>query len=375
MHIKIKSFTLEQNHMTAQEKLNKKHQPVFNILLKDDKSFLYIGITDEEFPRVLALRKTEIAVTKLKYIFGPFPSARTVRLVLRMVRKIFPYCTQSPKIKKACFYSHLNLCRPCPALIRTKTKKDYLLLKKDYLTNIKNLVRLLKGEIKPLLQKLQKEMINFSQKQEYEKAQRVKKQIQALEYITKPYYQINAFLTNPNFVYEERSKTLTALYLFLKPYLPQLNFPRRIEGIDIANIAGYYAAGSLVVFLDGYQQPDLYRRFKIKTAGPNDPAMIREVLLRRLKHQEWPYPDLMLIDGGKPQVGQAVKVLPPTIPVVGLAKKLETIVVFSQGRFSQIKLKKEEKALQLLQAIRDEAHRFAQSYHQILRKQILTKSF
>lgn len=359
----VEALILEAN-------LINKHLPCFNISLKDDKSFLYIGISREKFPRVQAYRKNENKI-KFQDKFGPFPSSQTVRNVLKILRKIFPYCTQSPSSKRPCFYSHIALCNPCPGQIRKETGEKYKVLRKKYLANISHIRQILQGKFSSLKTRLKKEMELYSKKQEYEKAKIIRNQILAIEYITKPYYKVSLFLENPNFLDEERNKAVEEVYTLLKPYFKNLSLPNRIESIDVSNILGGAASGSLVVFIKGQKRPDLYKRFKIKTKGVNDVSMIREVLQRRMKHDQWGKPDLFLIDGGKPQVSQAKKVLAESTPVIGLAKRLETIVVPVNKQFVEISLKREQKSLRLIQEIRDEAHRFAKSYHQLLRKRVL----
>ncbi|MCL5018869.1 MAG: GIY-YIG nuclease family protein [Patescibacteria group bacterium] len=360
----VEALILEAN-------LIKKYLPRYNISLRDDKSFLYIGISAEKFPRVLSFRKTENKI-KFKDKFGPFPSSRTVRNVLKILRRIFPYCTASPKTYRPCFYSHIGLCQPCPGQIRKESGETYEQLRKSYLTNISNIRKILYGKISSLKIILNKEMEQFSENQEYENAKKIKSQISALEYITRPYYKISSFLENPNFLEEQRNQQLEELNLLLKPYFIHLNTLQRIEGIDVSNLSGGEATGSLVVFVNGQKRPDLYKRFKIRTTGPNDVAMLTEVLQRRIKHNEWGRPDLFLIDGGKPQVSQARKLI-KTVPLVGLAKRLETVVVpLNHDQFREISLRRNQKALRLLQEIRDEAHRFAKSYHSLLRKKTLT---
>lgn len=365
--------TNEVEALILESNLIKKYLPLFNISLRDDKSFLYIGITGEEFPRLLAFRKSETTV-KAKYKYGPFPSSQAVRNVLKMLRKIFPYCTQSPKSRRRCFYSHIGLCCPCPCLIKKEKGGKYRELRKIYLNSITNIRRILEGDIKKLRANLEKEMQLYSQKQEYEKAKTVRNQLWQIEYITKPYYKIASFLENPNFLEEERSKALQEIQQLLTPYFPNFSIPTRIEGIDISNIAGQEASGSLVVFINGQKQPNLYKRFKIKAKGPNDVSMIKEVLSRRLKHCEWQYPNLIVIDGGKPQVSQAKNVLHEDIPVIGLAKHLETIVIYNKNKFWEISLKENSGSLRLIQTVRDEAHRFAKKYHLALRKKLLRSS-
>ncbi len=359
----VEAIILEAN-------LIKKYRPAFNISLRDDKSFLYIAVSDEEFPRVLSIRKNDRTVA-VKYLYGPFPSSQTVRSVLKMIRRVFPYCTQSPRSKKPCFYSHIGLCNPCPGFIRKQKEDEYKKLKKKYQDNIQNIKKFLEGNLTKLTATLTKQMKMYSKNQYYEEAKIIYSQIRQIEYITKPYYKISNFINDPNFLEKERKKGNIELYQLLKQYLENLTPLKRIEGIDISNVSGRQASGGLVVFIEGEKNTSLYRRFKIQTKGVNDVAMIAEVLQRRLQHTDWDYPNLFVIDGGKPQVGTAIKTLDGkniNIPVIGLAKRFETIIIRKNESFLTVSLKKDSSALRLIQEIRDEAHRFAQKYHHRLRR-------
>jgi excinuclease ABC subunit C len=172
-----------------------------------------------------------------------------------------------------------------------------------------------------------------------------------------------------------REKELTELANVLQKYNIPVNNPDRIECFDISNISGTNPVGSMVTFINGEKDSNWYRKFKVRSLNtPNDFAMMEEVLSRRLKHPEWPFPDLLIVDGGKGQVSTAVKVMQDlklNIPVIGLAKREETIVT---SYLKEIILSKNSPALQLIMRIRDEAHRFAITYHRKLRsKSFLSK--
>lgn len=362
----VEALILEAN-------LIKRFLPKYNVNLKDDKSFLYIIVTEEEFPRVLAARKNALGIP-IKNIYGPFPSAKTVRNVLRLLRKLFPYCTAKPTSKKPCFYSQIGLCNPCPVLIKKeKNQKKYQQLKKIYLRNIDRIKCFLEGEFSSLISELERQMHVFSQKEQFEEASQVYTKIKQLEYITKPYYRIADFLTDPNFSTKVKAHSLQQLFSVLKPYFKNLQPLERIEGVDISNIMGEEAAGSLVVFINGQREPSCYKRFRIKSKVRSDVLMIQEVILRRLRRKEWPYPNLFVIDGGKPQISSATQVLRQfgNIPVIGLAKQRETIIIPQADKFSQLNLQRNSASLRLIQEIRDEAHRFARTYHHLLRRKLL----
>lgn len=350
----IEALILEAN-------LIKKYLPPFNVKLVDDKDYLYIAVTSEDFPKIISSRKREL--TGAKKYWGPFPSSRTVKETLKSLRKVFPWCSnlQSRIVKsipirdwkrrRPCFYYHLGLCPgPCAGAIS----------KQEYSKIIKRFSQFLDGKKEQLLSELTSEMMQESEKQHFEQAAKIKKVIAGVLYLT----QINRtklYLENPNFLQEENHLALEEL----KKDLSLNKLPERIEGYDISNIQGKEATGSMVVLTHGEVDKSQYRKFKIRMWGkPNDVGMMREMLRRRLKHDEWPMPDLILIDGGR---GQA-RIAKFQIPVFGLAKRMEWLYP-PEGEV--IKLPKRSLSLKLLQKLRDEAHRFAITYHRKLHGKML----
>ncbi len=360
-HINVFS---EFESLLLEASLIRKFLPKYNSRLRDDKSFLYIAITAEDFPKVKAARKTDMV--KPKYLFGPFPSAKTVRQVLRFLRRIIPYCSQNND-RHPCFWSHLGLCRPCPGAIAKLEGKERDEARRLYLNNIRNLAAILQGKSKKLSYKLEKEMEKAAREKKFEEAGLLRDQLQKITYLTTYRFPISSYLEQNNFFEEEQARELQELAKVL-----EIPLPIRIECYDISNILGQFASGSLVTFINGIQNTAFYRKFRIRMAGqPNDVAMMTEVLQRRLKHQDWTYPELIIVDGGKPQVAAAAEVLARNnlvIPLVGLAKRLEEIVLRTkEGKWQIIKLPNNSPALNLLKRIRDESHRFALSYHRKLR--------
>lgn len=294
--------------------------------------------------------------------FGPYPNAGAMKLVLRTIRKIFPYQSTANHQKKVCLYYHLGLC-PCPAVF------DSPVLKKEYGKNIKRIVTFLKGDTKKVLRDLEKERNVLSKNEEYEKANILQKKISSILIITSRSYPFFDFEATPNQETNIEKEALLLLIKELENTKPQVSSLGRIESFDISNISGKFAVGSMVVFINGRKDPSLYRRFKIRFTRekPNDFAMISEVVSRRLNHREWPFPDLMIIDGGKGQVSSILKVLKRKnliLGLIGIAKKKETIIT---SDLKEIRLPKNSKALHLVMRIRDEAHRFAVAYHRKLR--------
>ncbi len=327
----LEALILESN-------LIKKYNPKYNIKEKDDKSFLYVLVTQEKYPRVLLVRGKDIKNTKGK-IFGPFVSASSIRQALKIIRKIFPYNIHpEEKIpqKKPCFDYQIGLCPgTCIKAISPK----------DYSKTIKNIFLIFKGKTAKLLKNLKKEMDNAALKLDFEKAAKIRNQIFALEHIK------DTSLIDKENIYIAKQKSY------------------RIEGYDISNISGDWAVGSMVVFDNNLPQKSEYKRFKIKTIKKiDDLAMLKEVLERRFKHKEWIYPNLILIDGGKNHVNFAKNIIKKfnlNIPVIGIAKGPKRKKNEFCGDIKEFKNK------DLLINVRDEAHRFAIKYHRFLRKKYL----
>ncbi|MDP2671472.1 MAG: excinuclease ABC subunit UvrC [bacterium] len=341
----------ETEALILEANLIKKYYPDFNVQLKDDKDYLYLKIVKEAFPRVLLARKKGL-VDAQEY-FGPYPSARSLRVVLRSLRKVFPFRTScKPGQGRACFFYHLGLC---PGVCTNQISE------KDYKKNISKLKLFFEGNKNKLVRELKKEMQTYSSKLEYEKAEETRRKIEAVNFVTRPRRRIDEYLEASS-IKEIRQKELQELAqtLGMKTYL------RRIECYDISNFQGSFPVGSMVVLTDGEVDRGQYRRFKIKGfSSPNDPGMMGEVIRRRLKN-EWAKPDLIIVDGGKTQLGAAkteIENAGLAIPVIGLAKRNEEIHLFET---TPLRLPKDSGALYLITRIRDEAHRFAISFYRKL---------
>ncbi len=346
----------ELEALILEANLIKKCLPLYNIKLTDDKDYLYIGITKEDYPRIITARRSELK--NLKAYFGPFPSSSTVRSTLKRLRKIFPWCQSPPKemnLKlKPCFYYHLKLC---PGACIGEISHD------DYLKIIKRFSKFMDGKKDELISELTQEMNLLAKNLEFEKAQSLKKTLDGIGYLLQS-NRSQIYLENPNFLSDQTSNALADLQRNLQLAV----LPVRIECFDISNLSGENASGSMVVLTHGEVDKSQYRKFKIKISGkPNDVGMHQEMMLRRIKHLEWPLPDLMIIDGGRGQVRAIKEILDTkslTIPVFGLAKRLEWLYTPQE---KIIKLPKSSPSIRLLQKIRDEAHRFALAYHRKLR--------
>jgi len=321
------------------------YKPKYNVSLRDDKSFPLVKITNEEFPAICITRKREPDGARY---FGPYTSAGLLREALKIIRRNFPFRSCKKLPRRECMYYRLGLS-PAPCIGRIN--------KKQYAKTIKNISLILEGKTDTLIKKLSREMNLRAKQQEFEEAARIRDQINALTAI------------GPSNVTAGSQSELEAL----KNLLRLTKIPERIEAFDISNIYGKEATGSMASFYRGIPDKDNYRRFRIKTVEAiDDYKMLSEVLKRRysrLIEEKLALPDLILIDGGKSHLltaQKALKELDIGIPLVSIAKEQENI--YTKGKARPVKLSSDTPALNLIRRVRDEAHRFALSYHRILRR-------
>jgi excinuclease ABC subunit C len=354
--------------LLVENRLIKDIQPRYNARLLDDKTFPYLMITTaEDFPGVYITRVPRTEGVKL---YGPFTSVYALKEAVTLLQKAFKFRTchleiregdDSRRFFRPCLLYPIKQCTaPCAAKIDKET----------YDEDIRRLIRFLDGDKKTVLAQMDKEMIEASKDLQFERAARLRDEIKALQALGKrakkgeqEFWQPEAFVTNPQ---EGVAKLQDALGM------PEL--PRIIEGIDIAHLQGGEMVGSKVCFIDGVPFKDCYRRYKIKHGqGNNDYLSIQEVVSRRYREagaSNELYPDVILIDGGLGQLHAAMDVFksmdvkPPM--VISLAKKEE--LIYTQAKSEPIHLSRNHLGLKMLQYIRDEAHRFAQHYHHILRR-------
>ncbi len=339
----------ENDALLLEANLIRKFQPKYNVELKDNKAYPLVKITkDQPFPRLLVVRRQE---KDHAAYFGPFPAGTGLKSILYSLRKIFPYATEIHHPGEKCFRAHLGLC-PCAS-------EEVI---KRYPAGLKKLAAILNGQRQKVDRELEKEMNRLAKEQNFEAAARIKAQREGLARLFSSEYRPWEYEVNPNLWEDKRREELTRL----AAVIPLLSgkIPERIEGFDIAHLGGKEVTASLVVFTDGAKDGKQYRRFKVRVDGNNDTAAMAEVLSRRAKRTDWPKPDLILVDGGLGQVRAARKAI-RKIPVIGLAKKEEEIYL-ADGKV--ITLPRTDPGLQLLQRIRDEAHRFSRKYHFLLRK-------
>ncbi|MEK7470809.1 MAG: GIY-YIG nuclease family protein [Patescibacteria group bacterium] len=355
--------------------LIRKYQPQYNIISKDDKHALYIQITDDEFPRVIAVRKPITNNRSPITIFGPFPNSTNVARVLKTLRRIFPYSDHgavSGKLgKRGCIYSHIGLCNPCPNEIVNSTK--YLVLRKIYLKNIRRIKSILSGKIDSIKNELIREMRILSKNENYEDALEVKRHLEKLEYITSPRIDAEMFMENPNLYEDQRKLEIKELKKLLVNCKLKIENCTRIECYDIAHLSGTFPTASMVTFINAEADKSLYRHFKInpKTGG-NDYGSMKEVARRRMRHfADWGTPNLIIVDGGLGQVKSFTSILYSNvvkIPVVGIAKNPDRLIIGDQ------KIKLQGAVLQLISRMRDEAHRFSRHlHHKLLVKSLIPK--
>ncbi len=325
--------------------LVKEHLPKYNFDLRDDKSYPFIEVTGETFPRIEIVRP-RVRIPTSQY-FGPYVDSSLIREALKILRKIFHFRTCAPLPKKECLDYHIGLCEaPCTGKIS----------RKEYLRNIRSVCFILEGKKDELYRGLKAEMETLSRDKKFEQAAKIRDQLQAIGALYSGSPDVN--------YYKEAEQLQRALVL------PRI--PERIEGFDISNIMGQQSVGSMVSFLMGKPDKSQYRRFRIKEVkGIDDFKMIAEIVRRRyarLKREGLAFPDLTMNDGGKGQVSAACEELAKlavNIPIISLAKKEEEI--FLPGKRQPVILSRQSLGLKLLQRLRDEAHRFALAYHRNLR--------
>ncbi len=357
----------EVDALLQENRLIKDIQPQFNARLKDDKSFPYLEIsTSDDYPGVFVTRTPRIKGSKL---YGPFTQAASLRDAVNALQKVFKFRTCELDIRedddrrryfRPCLLHAINQCTaPCADLIG----------REDYKKDVDRLKKFLGSKRSVVLRQMTREMEQAAAAQRFEEAAVLRDRIKAIQSLamggnTETDVQPEVFYIDPAAGLEELGSLLNLE-----------NPPRSLECIDIANLQGVESVGALVCFIDGRPFKAGYKRFRIKTVtGQDDYAMIQEVIQRRYRYAaggEELYPDVILIDGGLGQLHAALAafgdmdICPPM--VLSLAKREEEIYI--QARSKPLRLPRNNPALRILQHARDEAHRFAQHYHHILRRQ------
>ncbi|MDD5005085.1 MAG: excinuclease ABC subunit UvrC [Candidatus Omnitrophica bacterium] len=335
----ISTITTASEHeaFLLESRLIKQLRPHYNISLKDDKSFPFIKITRQDYPGIFIGRKKPNE--DVEY-FGPYTNAKLLRLALKSIRKVFKFCNCYKFPKKECLNFHLGLCSaPCTGRIS----------RRDYIKNIQDFKHFLKRGSLSLTGILEKRMQHYARLKKFEEALKLREKIKALGLLSE----------------QSSSGDWDAIGLDRPPY--------RIEAFDVSNILGNEAVGSMVTFIGGKPCKNDYRRFRIKIVkNIDDYKMLGEILHRRYNRvieESLDKPDLIVIDGGRGHLNVAsgeLRYLGLDIPIIAIAKDQE--LIYTVTRELPLKLDRHSGVLQLIQQLRDEAHRFAINYHKLLRK-------
>ncbi|HEY5442149.1 MAG TPA: excinuclease ABC subunit UvrC [Candidatus Saccharimonadales bacterium] len=361
----------------------RRYMPRYNILLRDDKAMSYIRIDyDSDYPTVGTTRRP---LDDGARYFGPYFSTHAVRQSLKLLRRVFPFATRRiPGQKRATLHYHLGLD---PGLEEGKTALE------DYRANLRKLIAVIQGKRKTIIKDLERDMKRAAKAGEYEQAAKLRNQLFALQGLDK-----QVIFSDKEFLDISKDHALNELVNLLSMEA----FPRRIEGYDISHQQGSDVVASMVVFTNGVSDKAQYRKFKTKINHNNDFYNMNETLKRRLSEKNrkaWGVPSLVVIDGGKGQLDAAIQARDDcgctTIPFIGLAKREEQIVIHKAksnvtlntlslnklGGFSAesddfilVNLPHNTNLIKLLQRIRDESHRFAVTYHSVLKLKRQTAS-
>jgi len=383
----------EIDALFLESELVRRYLPRYNILLRDDKSMVYIRIDyDSVYPTVSTTRRP---LDDGARYYGPYLSAYNIRQALKLLRRVFPFATKKiPGQKRATLHYHLGLD---PGLEEGKTSLD------EYRTNLRHLIAYIQGKRTAIISELEKDMKAYSKKSEYEMAAKVRNQLFALQNLSR-----QVVFSDREFMDINKDHALNELVEILSLSA----FPARIEGYDISHMSGTDVVASMVVFTNGVSNKREYRKFKTYNNLNDDFANMYETITRRLSERnrkKWGLPNLILIDGGKGQLDAALRARDEAgqskIPFIGLAKREEQIVIKKEQRTEGRRQRNsssvllDHKALQklggfstesddyilvnlphstnlvkLLQRIRDESHRFAISYHSTLKTKRQTAS-
>jgi excinuclease ABC subunit C len=385
--IEWRELDTEADALFLEAELVKRYMPRFNILLRDDKSLQYVRIDyKSDYPTVTLIRRP---LDDGALYFGPYVSGLAIKRALRYLRRAFPYAISRPiGQKRVSLHYHLGLD---PGLEEGRTSLE------EYRSNLKKLIQYLKGERVALVKEIERDMKKAAKAKDFESAAQYRNQLFSLQELGR-----QILFSDKELMDADRDHALVGLALLLGIDTP----PKRIEGFDISHMQGTDTVASMVVFTNGVPDKSAYRKFKMKLAGNDDFAHLAETITRRLREEnrkKWGLGDLMLIDGGKGQLSAAIasrdKSGLANIPMIGLAKRQEEIIiskkhsvlgldieklrrraadlgayVVDSDDFINIALPENSPIVKLLQRIRDESHRFAVSYHSVLKRGRQTRS-
>ena len=333
----------------------KQYKPRYNAITKDGRSNVYIIFTNPPDSKIKIIHATDIQTLDLdnyqRQVFGPYTSASTAQMLLKQIRYIFGYCTTPFNAHgRACFNYHLG---HCPGACQ------FLVTPKQYQKHLGHIKKFLSGHFTKLNRLLSRRINDAIKKQKYEEAEIIKHQIESLD------QAIGSQNTTLLLKLSDSNDQLQHLIVDSLHHPKLHKAPQRIECYDLAHLQGQNYVGSMVVFINGQPSVADYRHFKIKgESDKSDPYAMKQILSRRFNHPEWGRPDLLVLDGGIPQLSIVNPVIPVDIPVIALAKKRETIYFFDENkRTAEVNLNIEDPVLNLFRSIRDEAHRFATTFH------------
>ena len=354
----LEAVILESNYI-------KSYKPRYNDITKDNKSHLYVIFSNPPNTKIIKTRATDIRTLDLedykKQVFGPYASGNTATVLLKHARRIFGFCLAPfNNGSRACFNRHLG---HCPGAC------DGTLTPSEYNLHLGKIKKFFSGKFKLLKKQLESQIKKAAKKQNYETAQKYKNELLGLENIlSEQSVSLLLSLSDANDqLLLEIPKTLNHPNLHRPPV--------RIECYDLAHLMGESYVGSMAVFENCAPSPSEYRRFQVHLPDRSDPYAMRQIITRRLNHPEWGWPDLIVLDGGIPQLSIVSPVISPDIPVITLAKQREVIYFYDlDGTVTSRNLSLDDPVLNLFRFIRDEAHRFANTYHSKHRaKQLVSK--
>lgn len=348
----------EMDALFLESEMIKRYKPKWNILLRDDKTVSYVRIDmKSEVPYV---SMTRLPLDDKATYVGPFYAKLPVKNALRILRKVFPFYIK-PYDGKKTLDTDLGLT---PGIEIGKSTPA------EYKKNLRKLIRYLEGGRDKLIKELEKEMKTAAKNEEFEKAAELRNQYFGLLELKK-----KIVFSDKEFLDISSDQALLSLQKLLKLKAP----PRRIEGYDISHEQGTNVVASMVVFVNGVSDRSEYRKFKLRAQKNDDPGSIKEVITRRLKHTEWDYPDLIILDGGIPQLSGIKKEL-KDIPAIGRDKSGDhsknaavNIIIPEGGKYRLVPLKPDSHIAKLIARIDEEAHRFAITYHRLLRSKQMLK--
>lgn len=340
----------------------KSYKPRYNSITKDDKSNVYIVFTNSPDTKIKVIHATDIQTLGLddyqKQIFGPYTSSATAQILVKLIRNIFGFCLSPFNARdKACFNYHIGHCPGvCMSLVTPENYQRHLGRAKKFLS----------GKFLALDKFLNREIVRSIKKQDFEKAELLKRQIEGL------HQTLNTRNSSLLLKLSDSTDSLQHRIVTTLNHPILKTAPMRIECYDLAHLQGENYVGSMSVFIRGQASTADYRHFNIESTDKSDPFAMRQIIRRRFNHPEWGKPDLIVLDGGKPQLSIVTPEIPSDIPVIALAKKQETIMFYDENqKVVSINLPLEDPVLNLFRSVRDEAHRFANSFYRRKREKSL----